>query len=73
MVGLSSRWRDRGEDWPLMYPIWSWDYSEYELEQKLLCERAQERANRRMEKKLAKAARAQGFKKRDQMPGAWPI
>lgn len=36
-------------------------------------ELAQERANRRWEKKMLKAARAQGLKKQDRMPGAWPV
>ena len=53
--------------WPFIYPAWS-DFSEGQL-----YERAQERANRRLRKKSMKAARAQGLKKRERMPGAWPV
>lgn len=65
--------------WPLSYPAWS-DHYEYCLAfgyypetWQLLYKKAQERANRRVKKKAMKAARAQGLRKRDQMPGAWPV
>ena len=70
--------RDEWEDlWPLSYPAWSDSYEFFEdsvirLKRQPLYERAQERANRRWEKKSMKAARAQGLEKRDRMPGAWP-
>ena len=44
-------------------------YSNWKLRHEL----AQKRANRRWKKKSMKAARAQGLKKRDRMPGAWPV
>ena len=72
------RWDQWKEVWPLRYPEWS-DFLRYrwgdidDPEMQLLHERAQERANRRWEKKSMKAARAQGLKKRDRMPGAWPV
>lgn len=64
--------------WPLRYPAWSDHYYYYEDEiarsnRKLLQKRAHERANRRMEKKLREAARAQEIKERHGMPGAWPV
>lgn len=63
--------------WPLRYPAWSDHYQCYESidesYRRLLYELAQERANRRWEKKMLKAARAQGLKKQDRMPGAWPV
>ena len=52
--------------WPIVYP--APDY----LDRMTHFERIQERAYRRMNKKSIKAARAQGLKKRDRMPGAWP-
>lgn len=67
MTGLSSRlkqWSDA--DWPWNHPPWY-------TAPKPLYERAQKRANRRIERKLAKVARAQAFKRREQIPGAWPI
>ena len=72
------RWYEWEESWPLRYPAWSDHYKEAENSitygnRKPLYDRAQERANRRMEKKSMKLARAQGFRKRDQMPGAWPV
>ena len=64
-------------EWPMRYPAW-YDYSFYEDDisrsnGKLAYKLAQERANRRMKKKSMKAARAQGCKSRNQMPGAWPV
>ena len=64
--------------WPLRYPAWSDHHANYEDDLTYSCrdalyDRAQERAIRRMKKKSMKAARAQGFKKRDKMPGAWPL
>lgn len=70
--------------WPLKYPAWDKPLGDWEdledrvdvddlLNLKRRHERPQERANRRMKKKLMKVARAQGFRKRDRMPGAWPI
>ena len=53
--------------WPLTYPAWA-----YGLEWQPR-DRARERANRRLKKKSMKAARAQGLKKRERMPGAWPV
>lgn len=70
------------ELWPLRYPEWSdylrchvsdTDYPELNSVYKRAHERAQKRANRRWEKKSMKAARAQGLKRRDRMPGAWPV
>lgn len=72
------RWDQWEEMWPLRHPESS-DYIRFyrgrtdDPELQLLHERAQERANRRWEKKSMKTARAQGLKKRDQMPGAWPV
>ena len=76
------RWDQWEEQWPLRYPESS-DYirlfggriddPELQLLHERAQERAQERANRRWEKKSMKAARAQGLKKRDRMPGAWPV
>ena len=70
---------DWGAVWPLWYPAWSDHYCPYPRDRsarsywKLLKDRAHERANRRLRKKSEKAARAQGLKKRNPMPGAWPI
>ena len=63
--------------WPLWFPAWSNDDNRFSSvdaywEWQRLNERAQERANRRLRKKSEKAARAQGLKRRDRMPGAWP-
>ena len=72
------RWDEWEEQWPLRHPESS-DYIRLlrgrtdDPKLRRLHERAQERANRRWERKWMKAARAQGVKKRDQMPGAWPI
>lgn len=73
-----SSWNNWEYSWPLRYPAWSdprEDLGESPpyRNQKQLYDRAQERANRRMKKKSMKLARAQGFRKRDQMPGAWPV
>ena len=71
-------WNKWEELWPLSFPAWS-DYYEYHTlndghsNRKLRHELAQKRANRRWKKKSMKAARAQGLKKRDRMPGAWPV
>ena len=71
-------WDDWETEWPLRYPAWSDRYCPdlyngfRTPEWKLINELAQERANRRLKKKLIKAARAQGMKKGDRMPGAWP-
>ena len=64
--------------WPLVYPEWTTynrGYTDHreDLKWQLLYDRAQERANRRLKKKSMKAVRAQRLKKRDRMPGAWPI
>lgn len=62
--------------WPFRYPAWFNHCAHPEDDTtywQALFERAQERANRRIQKKSMKAARAQGWKKRDQMPGAWPV
>ena len=63
--------------WPLGYPACAHRYGPFDgdhyQKRQLLIELAQERANRRLRKKSMKAARAQGLKKRDRMPGAWPI
>ena len=56
--------------WPFIHPRWS---DVYYIRDEVFCERVQERANRRMKKKSMKLARAQGFGKRDKMPGAWPV
>ena len=80
ILGWDSRWQgdEWEETWPLRYPAWS-DYLRYcegdldDPEFQLLHERAQARANGRMKKKSMKAARAQGLKKRNRMPGAWPV
>lgn len=71
-------WYEWEDLWPFRYPAWSDHYKDYEdsityWNRKPLYDRAQERANRRMEKKSMKLARAQGFRKRDRMPGAWPV
>ena len=71
-------WYKWEELWPLRYPAWSnylrrFDGDLDDPELQLLHERAQARANRRWEKKSMKAARAQGVKRRDRMPGAWPV
>ena len=72
------QWDKWEEMWPMMYPAWS-DYFRCfggcidDPEVRLPYELAQERANRRWEKKAMKAARAQGLKKRERMPGAWPV
>ena len=67
--------------WPYKDQIWcdnpappDRDYSLGErLEWTRINTLAQDRANRRMKKKAAKAARAQGLKKnRSRMPGTWP-
>ncbi len=71
------QWTEWEELWPLRYPAWCdydrcyWGRDDTDLQS--LYERAQERANRRLKKKAMKAARAQGFKKRNRMPGAWPV
>ena len=64
--------------WPWRYPAWSDHRRRSELPstwsaRQPLYDLAQKRANRRWEKKSMKAARAQGLKKRDRMPGAWPV
>ena len=72
--------RDLGYDWetiwPLWYPAWTYRYGPFDgdhyQKRQLLTEPVQERANRRLKKKSMKAACAQGLKKRDRMPGAWP-
>ena len=72
------RWDEWEKMWPMIYPAWS-DYIRCtggyvdDPELRLPHELAQERANRRWEKKSMKAARAQGLKKRERMPGAWPV
>ena len=64
--------------WPLRYPVWCDRYCPHPYNGsptpawKLINEPAQEPPNRRLKKKLMKAARAQGMKKGDRMPGAWP-
>ena len=62
--------------WPLWYPAWTYHYGPFNGDPyrkwQLIYERAETRANRRLRKKSMKAARAQGMKKGDQMPGAWP-
>ena len=63
--------------WPLWYPAWTFSYGSFDCDDchrkwHLIHERAEERANRRLRKKSMKAARAQGMKKEDRMPGAWP-
>ena len=73
-----SSWDEWEVRWPLRYPAWS-DYIRCfegcidNPTLRLPHELAQERANRRWEKKSMKAARAQGLKKRNRMPGAWPV
>ena len=64
--------------WPLTYPAWfrfddGFDDIEAITQWRQLGGLAQSRANRRWEKKAEKAARAQGLKRRDRMPGAWPV
>ena len=71
------RWTEWEDLWPLRYPAW-YDHEGYYCPGEVsnlqsLYERAQERANRRLKKKAMKGARAQGFKKRNRMPGAWPV
>ena len=72
-----------GHDWETIWPLWypAWDYhdgpwgpvdGDRHRKRQLIHERAEERANRRLRKKSMKAARAQGMKKGDRMPGAWP-
>ncbi|CAD6581412.1 MAG: hypothetical protein ASARMPRED_000606 [Alectoria sarmentosa] len=68
----SSSWYSWESLWPMGYPAWEIDLQRHRYEG-IDYKRAQERANRRMRKKSMKAARAQGLKSRDQMPGAWPI
>ena len=58
--------------WPMGFAAWEKDFSIHGYEG-IDYKRAQERADRRMRKKSMKAARAQGLKRRDQMPGAWPV
>lgn len=76
-------WDDWETIWPLWYPAWAshygpWTYHNGSFDGDrhrkwyLIHERAEERANRRLRKKSMKAARAQGMKKGDRMPGAWP-
>lgn len=65
-------WHEWETLWPLGFPVWSDRiYAPHIAPGTRLL--AQERANRRWEKKMMKAARAQGVKKRDRMPGAWPV
>ena len=71
-------WNEWTLSWPLRFPAWSDHFQSYELpstrsERQPLYDLAQKRANRRWEKKAMKAVRAQGLKKRDRMPGAWPV
>ena len=69
-------WREWEFYWPWCYPAWFTDpvfLHEYRVSRQQLYDRAQERANRRLKKKALKAARAQGFKNQDRMPGAWPV
>lgn len=54
------------------YPTWEIDFFTHGYKS-IDYKRAQERANRRMKKKSMKAARAQGFKRQDRMPGAWHV
>lgn len=70
-------WNGWETSWPLWFPAWSHYFGPCDddsyREWQLLTERVQKRANRRLEKKSKKAARAQGLKERNRMPGAWPI
>ena len=70
-------WDEWEKSWPLRFPACT-DRQGYELpsaqsERQPLYDLAQKRANRRWEKKSMKAARAQGLKRRDRMPGVWPV
>ena len=76
--GYGYTWTEWETLWPMRYPAWSSDYSVYDDDitcsnREMAYKLAQRRANRRMKKKSMKAARAQGCKNRNQMPGAWPV
>ncbi len=64
--------------WPINYPRWSDplepfdDDVEGHATWKCLRQRAQERADRRWDKKAKKAARLNGTRTHTSMPGAWP-
>ena len=67
-------WEGWKYSWPYRHPAWSQVLFDQDNElHERAHERAQERANRRMKKKSMKSARAQGFGKREKMPGAWPV
>ncbi len=70
------RWTEWEEVWPLRHPAWR-DFDRYNFHEvsdlQSLYRLAHQRANRRLKKKAMKAARAQGSKKRNRMPGAWPV
>ena len=68
--------------WDQWEKLWPFNYLEYPYawhtreDYITYCnrfDRVQERANRRLKKKSMKAARAQGLKKREYIPGAWPV
>ncbi|KAM0794361.1 hypothetical protein BDR22DRAFT_695815 [Usnea florida] len=63
-------WGEWEFQWPFRRPAWSVDLFDQDNE---LYERVQKRANRRRKKNLMKAARAQSHRKREKMPGAWPV
>lgn len=64
--------------WPISYPRWSDSFEPYSLHRvnhatwERLSQRAQERADRRWQKKARKAARLNGTQPHSSMPGAWP-
>ena len=67
-------WKSWEVYWSFTHPAWSDPFSNQEgVLYERAHERAQERANRRMKKKSMNFARAQGFGKREKMPGAWPV
>ena len=71
-------WFSWEERWPFEYPAWSkrqssMPWREWKRVKQSLRQRAQERANRRLEKTARKLAQAQGIKWRSHIPGAWPV
>lgn len=71
----SSQWYEWKSLWPLKYQLLCDRKKNFldDSDRRLPSELARERANKRSERKSKKVAQAQGLKKRDRMPGAWPV